>query len=245
MRASSSWQSGHGPCPGNACDAGNNDMQPQRTRIKICGLTCINDAIEAIRLGADALGFIFVEESPRHVKPEAVACITAQLPPFVSRVGVFKDHDPEWIRKIVHLCRLHIVQLHGEESPEYCHDLGLDYIKAFRIKDEGSLETLQYYSNTANKRTFLLDTFVPDKAGGTGKTFDWHLARMATAFGPIILSGGIHPGNVGQAIAQVRPFAIDTCSGVEIAPGKKDIKKLEALVDQVNKADRIIYKGKE
>lgn len=229
----------------NPSKAGDNDSFYHRTRIKICGLTCLKDALEAVRLGTDALGFIFVNESPRRVEPEVVAEITTCIPPFVTNVGVFKDQDPEWIREIAYLCRLHMVQLHGRESPEYCQALGLDYIKAFRIKDEGSLSSLEEYQHLSKRNAFLLDTFVPHKAGGTGQTFDWHLARTASKYGPIILSGGIHSENVGQAITQVRPFAVDTSSGVEMKPGKKDLNKLKAFVDQVYKTDWLHNKAKE
>jgi phosphoribosylanthranilate isomerase len=217
----------------------NNNLFYQRTRIKICGLTRLGDALEAVRLGTDALGFIFVKESPRRVEPEVVAGITAYIPPFITNVGVFKDQHPEWIRDVAHQCRLHIIQLHGQESPEYCQSLGLNYIKAFRIKNDSSLSCLKEYNNLSKKTAFLLDTFVPDKAGGTGQTFDWHLARAASESGlePIILSGGIHAQNVSQAIVQVRPFAVDTSSGVEIEPGKKDFNKLRAFFNQVYKTD--------
>lgn len=212
-----------------------------RTRIKICGLTCWDDAFTAVRMGADALGFIFVEESPRHMTPEEVAEITTKLPPFVMKVGVFKDHDPELIKEIARMCRLNIIQLHGHESPDYCNALGLDYIKAFRIKDERSLTQIPQYCDPGKNRAFLLDTFMPGKAGGTGLTFDWELAHMASKFGPVILSGGLHPGNVGQAILKVQPFAVDASSGVEIAPGKKDMHKLKAFIEQVHQTDRMIY----
>ncbi|MGA1792291.1 MAG: phosphoribosylanthranilate isomerase [bacterium] len=212
-------------------------MSYQRTRIKICGLTSPDDALAAVRLGADALGFIFVRESPRRVEPDAVEKISRRLPPLVSRVGVFKDQDPEWICRVVDQCSLHIVQLHGQESPEYCESLGLEFIKAFRIKDEGSLQPLGSYHHLASRKAFLLDTFVPGKAGGTGKTFDWHLAQMASEFAPIILSGGINPENVGEAIDRVRPFAVDVSSGIETAPGKKDPERMEAFINKVYHAD--------
>ncbi|MGA1844038.1 MAG: phosphoribosylanthranilate isomerase [bacterium] len=212
----------------------------QRTRVKICGLTSLSDAMEAVHLGADALGFIFTRESPRCLEPEAASAITAQIPPLVTRIGVFKDQDPEWIRDVVLFCNLHIVQLHGSEPPEYCESLDIDYIKAFRMQDERSLGTMQDYTISSRERAFLLDTFVHDRAGGTGKTFDWNLVQSAAAFGPIILSGGLHPGNVGQAILQVRPFAVDTCSGVEREPGKKDAERLQAFFDQVHQADMVI-----
>jgi phosphoribosylanthranilate isomerase len=212
----------------------------QRTRVKICGLTSLSDAIEAVRLGADALGLIFAQESPRRLEPEAAAAITRHLPSLVTRVGVFKDQDPAWIREVVRSCCLHIVQLHGSESPRYCRELGVDYIKAFRIQDERSLAPMQDYTESSRVRAFLLDTFVHGRAGGTGETFDWSVARTASAFGPIILSGGLHPGNVAQAIIQVRPFAVDTCSGVEEEPGKKDVERLRAFFDQVDQADSVI-----
>ena len=212
-------------------------MSYQRTRIKICGLTRTDDALAAVRLGADALGFIFVQESPRRVEPEAVAAITRRLPPLVTRVGVFKDQDPEWIRGVVEECGLHIVQLHGQESPEYCKLLGLEFIKAFRIRDEASLQPLGAYHPLVSRKAFLLDTFVPDKAGGTGKTFDWQLAQMASEFAPIILSGGINPENVGEAITQVRPFAVDVSSGIEEAPGKKDPGRMAAFINRVYEAN--------
>jgi phosphoribosylanthranilate isomerase len=226
----------------NTPKTGNNNLFYQRTRIKICGLTRVSDALEAVRLGADALGFIFAKESPRLVEPEVVVGITTRVPPFITNVGVFKDQDPEWIRKVAHLCRLHIIQLHGQESPEYCRSLGLNYIKAFRIKNAESLSCLREYDNLSKNTAFLLDSFVPDKAGGTGQTFDWRLARSASESGlePIILSGGINAENVREAIMQVRPFAVDTSSGVEIEPGKKDLNKLKTFFKQVYTTDRIL-----
>ena len=226
----------------NTPKTGNNNPCCQRTRIKICGLTTRGDALEAVRLGSDALGFIFVKESPRLVKPEVVAGITACIPPFVTNVGVFKNQGPEWIKEVAHLCRLHIIQLHGRESPEYCQALGLNFIKAFRIKNDSSLSYLKEYKDLSGRTAFLLDTFVPDKAGGTGRTFDWRLARIASesGMGPIILSGGIHAENVGRAITEVRPFAVDTSSGVESEPGKKDFNKMRAFFKQVYETDRIL-----
>ena len=215
-----------------------------RTRIKICGLTRLEDALVAVSLGADALGFVFVSESPRCILPEKAAAISLKLPAFVTRVGVFKDQEPDWIKKVVHRCGLHIVQLHGQESPEYCQSLRLDYIKAFRIKDEASLEPLTRYRDLTRKKAFLLDTFVPDQSGGTGKTFDWRLAQMASGFAPIILSGGINPENVDKAIVQVRPFAVDVASGIELAPGRKDPDKMRAFVRQVHKADMKMHHAK-
>ncbi len=213
-----------------------------RTRIKICGLTCLKDAQSAAELGADALGFIFAEESPRKLTPVKAAEIIRLLPPFVIRVGVFKDQDIEWVKKVAHICKLHIVQLHGNESPDYCSALGLDFIKAFRIKDEKSIEQIPLYCEPNGKRPILLDTFVADKAGGTGITFNWDIVHLATNFGPVILSGGLNPQNIAQAIVRVKPFAVDTSSGIEIQPGKKDFPKLRAFIEMVYETDRIVYK---
>jgi phosphoribosylanthranilate isomerase len=171
------------------------------------------------------------------VEPEAVAEITRRIPPLVTRVGVFKDQDPEWIRGVVNQCDLDMVQLHGQESPAYCESLGLEFIKAFRIKDEASLQPLGSYHHLASRKAFLLDTFVPRQAGGTGKTFDWCLAQSASEFAPIILSGGINPENVGEAIVRVRPFAVDVSSGIETAPGKKDPERMEAFMKRVYEVD--------
>jgi len=211
-----------------------------RTRIKICGLTCLEDAKAAVDLGVDALGFIFAEESPRRLTPEKGAKIINSLPSFIMRFGVFKDQPTEWIREVAHFCKLHIIQLHGEESPEYCRGLGLDFVKAFRVKDEKSLEVLPLYYKHGQVRPILLDTFMPDKAGGTGVTFDWKLVHLASRFGPIILSGGLNPENIKQAIIEIRPFAVDTSSGVEISPGKKDINKLKRFIKQVYIANTIV-----
>lgn len=216
-----------------------------RTRIKICGLTCIEDAICAAQMGADALGFIFVKESPRYITPKRVAGITKLLPPFVFRIGVFKDHDPEWIRKVFSMCKLHAVQLHGSEPPDYCLNLGVEFIKAFRIRDKDSLRQIPlYYKNeneTTKNRPFLLDTFMSEKVGGTGRTFNWELAVDASKYGPVILSGGLNPENVSKAICMVKPFAVDTSSGIEIRPGKKDIIKMKAFIDNVIKINPIAF----
>lgn len=212
-----------------------------RTRIKICGLTCSEDALFAVSCGADALGFIFVEESPRRVYPDQAAGITARIPPFVTQVGVFKNHDQDWIRKVFHECGLHLCQLHGDESPAYCRELKLPYIKAFRIKDESSLAPIPLYGHTTGESAFLLDTFVPEKAGGTGLHFDWQIAKLASRFGPVILSGGLTPENVGEAIKLAMPFAVDVGSGVEKEPGKKSFEKVRSFINRIKQIDFEIY----
>jgi len=198
-------------------------------RIKICGITNLEDALLAAELGADALGFIFHVQSPRKVDAEAARAIIAQLPPFVAAVGVFVDEDTAVVRELSANVGLDWVQLHGQESPDYCRSLGRKVIKAFRIQDEGSLRRLADYRGAA--QAMLLDTYKKGQAGGTGEIFDWHLARKAKKYGPIILAGGLTAENVSQAIATAGPAAVDAASGTEAAPGKKDPAKLRAFVE--------------
>ena len=199
-------------------------------RVKVCGITNLEDAKLAVELGADALGFIFAD-SPRQVSVDAAAEIISELPPFVNIVGVFVDESAEVVSHAVAECRLDTLQFHGDESPTYLNFFQSKVIKAFRVKDEKSLESLPKYKADA----YLLDTYVEDVPGGTGKTFDWTLAKKAKEFGPIILSGGIDAVNVRVAIDEVRPFAIDVCSGVEKEPGKKDPAKLKRFMKEVKK----------
>jgi phosphoribosylanthranilate isomerase len=193
-------------------------------RIKICGITNLEDALLAAELGADALGFIFYPPSPRQVAPEAARDIITQLPPFVTTVGVFVDEDAAFVRQLAARLGLDWVQLHGQESPDYCRGLGRRVIKAFRIRDENSLAELAAYRGAA--QALLLDTYKKGQTGGTGESFDWQLAREARQFGPIILAGGLTPENVAQAVATALPAAVDVASGVEAAPGKKDPERL-------------------
>jgi len=203
-------------------------------RVKICGITNLQDALDAISLGADAIGFIFAK-SPRHVTIEKVKEITNQLPPFVTRVGVFVDQPLEEVNKTLVDCVLDTAQLHGKESVEYCKQVNRRVIKAFRIHDEKSLEHLKEYEDIT--ASFLLDTFVPGMAGGTGQTFDWGLALKAKKMvkRPIILSGGINESNIMQAIKTVHPDGIDLSSGVEKSPGIKDYDKMRKLFSLLKK----------
>ena len=196
-------------------------------RIKICGITNLADALLAAELGADALGFIFYPQSPRKVEPEMARAIIAQLPPFVAAVGVFVDEEAAMVRYLAARVGLEWVQLHGQESPEYCRGLGCKVIKGFRIRDEASLRLLADYQGVA--QALLLDTYKPGQAGGTGESFDWRLAREARKYGRIILAGGLRPENVAQAIAAAQPDAVDAASGTEASPGKKDPVKLRAF----------------
>jgi phosphoribosylanthranilate isomerase len=193
-------------------------------RVKVCGITNLEDALLAAELGADALGFIFYPPSPRKIAPEEADAIIGQLPPFVSTVGVFVDEDADLVREAAARLGLDWVQLHGQESPEYCRTLGRRVIKGFRIQDENSLPGLAAYRGAA--QALLLDTYKKGQTGGTGETFDWRLANEARPYGSIILAGGLTPYNVAQAIATAQPRAVDVASGVEVAPGKKDPEKL-------------------
>lgn len=193
-------------------------------RIKICGITNLDDALLAAKLGADALGFIFYPKSPRYVAPNAAREIIAHLPPFVTSVGVFVDEAEAVVRDLAAQAGLDWVQVHGQESPDYCRSLGRRVIKGFRIKDESSLKDLEPFQGAV--QAFLLDTYKKGQVGGTGESFDWRLAREAKKYGQIILAGGLTPENVAQAIQVAQPQAVDTASGTEAAPGKKDPAKL-------------------
>jgi phosphoribosylanthranilate isomerase len=200
-------------------------------RIKICGITNLEDALLAAELGANALGFIFYAKSPRKVDPEATREIIRQLPPFVLSVGVFVNEEAAVVQELAARVGLDWVQLHGQEPPEYCRSLGRRVLKGFRIKDEDSLKELQVYRGAV--QAFLLDTYKKGQTGGTGETFDWELAVRAKGYGPIVLAGGLTAENVAHAVATVWPQAVDVASGVEAAPGKKDPEKLRAFFKAV------------
>jgi len=205
-------------------------------RVKVCGITNYEDASMAIELGVDALGFIFAP-SPRGITPEEARDIIRAIPPFVQAVGVFVDEDPVTIRRIIRLCGLDLVQLHGDESPDFCHELMPNAIKAFRLKDESSLSVIGPYRGRV--RAILLDTYVEGKKGGTGRAFDWNLAIKAKGFQiPTILSGGLNPDNIAEAISLVKPFGVDVNSGIEAAPGKKSPALMTELIEIVRKMER-------
>ncbi len=196
-------------------------------KVKICGITNRTDALAVAEAGADALGFVFCERSPRCVPVERAAEIARDLPPHVVRVGVFVDAPEHVVLRAIAQCGLNLLQFHGEEPPDYCLQFGLMSMKAFRIQNRESLNALQHYATQA----WLLDAYVPDVPGGTGATFNWALAVQAQAFGrPIFLAGGLTPENVADAIRQVRPYAVDVSSGVEEAPGRKDLAKVREFV---------------
>ncbi|WP_455203169.1 phosphoribosylanthranilate isomerase [Kaarinaea lacus] len=202
-----------------------------RTRVKICGITRPEDAVRAAHLGADAIGLVFFDKSPREVTIEQAKDIIAVLPPFVTVVGLFVDPSPRQVAAVLHRVPLDILQFHGNEQPGECTCYNKPYIKALKVREGVDLdaEAKRY----ASSRGLLLDTFVPGVPGGTGKTFNWslipkHLSKH------IILAGGLTQKNVWQVISAVRPFAVDVSSGVEAEKGVKDPEKMAAFIRGVN-----------
>ena len=204
-------------------------------KVKICGLTNLADAQAAVEAGADLLGFIFAEHSPRRVTVEDVAAFVRHLPLHVLRVGVFVDPAEELVTRAASACALNLLQFHGNESPAFCTQFGVMSVKAFRVRDEQSLSALPAYHTDA----WLLDTYSDTHAGGTGRTFNWNLAIAAKRHGrPIFLAGGLTPENVAEAVQRVQPFAVDVSSGVEAAPGRKDHAKVAAFIQAAKAAGR-------
>jgi len=200
-------------------------------RVKICGITNEEDALAAVRLGADALGFIFAP-SPRQVSPESARRIIDLLPPFVQIVGVFVDETLDNIRRMIDRCGLDLFQLQGDEPPGFCRELMPRTIKSFRIRDASSLASMGRYRGAV--KALHLDTFRKGTKGGTGETFNWELAVAAGRLGmPVILAGGLGPSNIEEAMEQVAPFALDVNSGIEERPGKKNLALMEELMKKV------------
>ena len=198
-----------------------------RTRVKICGITRAEDASTAVQHGCDAIGLVFYEPSPRYVTPASARLITAGLPPFVSAVGLFVDAAPEYVRDVLSQVGLDLLQFHGDETPEYCRQFGMPYLKAVRVRPETNL--LQYAAAYADAKALLLDAYLPGTPGGTGTTFDWSLIPQDLPK-PIILAGGLDAGNVSAAIKQCRPYAVDVSGGVERQKGIKDADKIAAFM---------------
>jgi phosphoribosylanthranilate isomerase len=195
--------------------------------VKICGITNAPDALAAVEAGADALGFMFYEKSPRHVSLRHAAEIIRELPPFATKAGVFVDPSEDLVMRAIGDCGLNLLQFHGNETPEFCTQFGLMSMKAFRIRDAESLKALPDYPTDA----WLLDAFVNDKLGGTGERFNWNLAIEAKKAGrPIFLAGGLTPANVGEAVAKVQPYGVDVSSGVEAEPGRKHHAKVRDFI---------------
>jgi len=196
-------------------------------RVKICGITRLQDLHLACEAGADALGFVFYEKSPRHVTVELAAELVRALPPFVQSVGLFVNAEPAFIESVLKVVPLDLLQFHGDETPADCKRYGRPYIKAVRVRADTDL--LKYAADFEAARGLLLDAFVPGVPGGTGERFDWRLIP-ANLPKPVILSGGLTPGNIAEAVQQVRPWAVDVSSGVEVSKGIKDAHQLARFI---------------
>lgn len=205
-----------------------------RTRVKFCGVTQLDDALAAVECGVDALGFVFVASSPRAIAPEAAAALIASLPPLVAKIGLFVNANLAIVARIAEITGIDTLQLHGNETPAYCSQAkaqtGLPYVKAFAVASGFDSRTASAaYPDAA---AILLDTYDPARAGGTGTSFDWQLAPK-DFHRPVILAGGLNPGNVATAIRTVRPFAVDVSSGIEARPGVKDRDKMRRFMVEV------------
>lgn len=203
------------------------------TRIKICGITREEDLLAAARLGADAIGLVFYPKSPRFVTPQRAVELLRTLPPFVTSVGLFVNASEEEVRATLAVAPLDLLQFHGDEAPECCASFGLPYLKAVRVKP--GVDLVQYAARYASARGLLLDAFVEGVPGGTGLSFDWSLIPRNLSL-PVVLSGGLDPSNVQEAVERVQPWAVDVSSGVEAAKGIKDAAKIAAFVQGVRNA---------
>ena len=199
------------------------------TRVKICGITSLEDALAAVDAGANALGFVFYSKSPRAVTPEQVKAIVRELPPFVTTVGLFVNERRDVIEQTMASCGLDLIQLHGDETVHDCRFEGRRVIKALRIKSAASLLLAEEF----NVAGLLLDAWSDEVYGGSGEIFDWSILKDFASQRPVILAGGLTPQNVAAAIREVRPFAVDVSSGVEAEPGRKDHEKMAEFVRQV------------
>ncbi len=203
------------------------------TRVKICGITRVEDALEAAKQGSDAIGLVFYAASPRNVSNEVARAIVAALPPFVSVVGLFVNASRANIDAVLAEVRLDVLQFHGNETPDDCTQFNLPFLKAIRVNADTNL--LQYAIDFKHAQALLLDAHSDAAYGGTGQTFDWNLIP-AELSKPIILAGGLNADNVGQAIMQVKPYAVDVSGGVELSKGIKDADKIAAFMQGVRNA---------
>ena len=204
------------------------------TRIKICGITRVEDALAAAHSGADAIGLVFYQRSSRHVSIAQARQLAEALPPFVSVVGLFVDADPVFVREVLARVALDLLQFHGDETPEYCVQFDRPYLKAIRVKT--GVDLLQCASDFRSAKGLLLDAHVQGIPGGTGTAFDWALIPEMLPL-PVILSGGLDAENVAVAVTQVRPYAVDVSSGVEAGKGTKDASKIAAFINEVKRTD--------
>lgn len=206
-----------------------------RTRIKICGFTQIEDVNDAVALGVDALGFVFVDSSPRCINIEQANAMIQHLPPFVQTVGLFMNQSEQEIREVLQEVPLNLLQFHGDETPEFCVQFKMPYIKA--IPMGGGVNVLDYASQHAESVGFLLDSHALGESGGSGDVFDWE--KIPKGFDrPLILAGGLNIDNVSKAVREVKPYAVDVSSGVEVAKGIKDQEKMAAFIRGVRDGDK-------
>lgn len=204
------------------------------TRIKICGITRVEDALVAAQAGADAIGLVFHEKSPRHVTVQQAARVVAAVPPFITVVGLFVNPSEEMVREVMRQAPLDVLQFHGEEEPEFCACFGRPWIKAIRVRRD--VDLIQCAARYRMAQGLLLDAFVEGAHGGTGESLDWALIPQNLPL-PVILAGGLHTGNVAEAIRLIRPYAVDVSSGVEASKGIKDAAKVAAFINEVNNID--------
>ncbi|MFO1457872.1 MAG: phosphoribosylanthranilate isomerase [Verrucomicrobiota bacterium] len=207
------------------------------TRVKICGLTNLDDARMALDAGADALGFVFVPGTPRFVDWEKAADWIQSLPPLVSRVALFVDAPSSVAAEVLARTGIEVAQFHGDESPDYCRSFRgtVRVLKAFRVRGPETLEGLERYRDSVD--AYLLDAWSAGAHGGTGARFDWELAVSARErVGPLVLAGGLKPDNVEEAVRRVRPYAVDVSSGVELSPGRKDPEKVASFIQAAKSA---------
>ncbi len=213
------------------------DSRLMRTRIKVCGIVRPEDAIQAVTLGIDALGLVFFAGSPRYVNVSGAQALVRVIPPFVSKVGLFLNAPPSEVREVLTSVSLDYLQFHGTETAQYCESFSKPYIKSVPMVDVDDLA--QYASQHPNAAGFLLDAVKAGEAGGKGQQFDWH--KVPDVFHrPLILAGGLNPGNVAAAIKKTQCYAVDVSSGVEAEKGKKSIDKMRKFVEQVKKVDDAI-----
>ncbi|MFI5322557.1 MAG: phosphoribosylanthranilate isomerase [Thermodesulfobacteriota bacterium] len=199
------------------------------TRVKVCGITNTEDALSAVEMGADALGFIFYRGSKRYIDPAKVSEIVSALPPFVSAVGVFVNQGIDEIKEAARISGIDTLQLHGDESPEFCAGLDYKVIKAIRVKDAVNTEEVELYP----VRAILFDKHSDELYGGTGRSFDWGVLRDIEISKKIVISGGLTPENVSGAIEMIKPYAVDVSTGVEDSPGRKNRIKMKKFIEAV------------
>ncbi|MEA3192486.1 MAG: phosphoribosylanthranilate isomerase [Betaproteobacteria bacterium] len=204
-----------------------------RTRIKICGITRPGDGVAAAQAGADAIGFVFYPKSPRYLSAERAVEIRDALPPFVQTVALFVNADAAQVSQVMGRVKPAMLQFHGDETPEFCGQFGLPYVKAARVRQ--GLDLIEYLRPFKSAAAWLLDSFV-EAYGGVGERFDWSLVPRKLER-PLILSGGLEHGNVAEAVRKLRPWGVDVSSGVESAKGIKDAAKIAAFIAEVRNAD--------